>query len=235
MSFANHFPVLNLWRTRAPHWPTLSPFSVKINATVWSIQLCLLQRVYDTIYSQPLIQCYREEHIFLFLKLRRLYELVDNKRRSLVDMSHWKEECIKSPEVFSSRSVTISTRQQKENQWKSPLENGSLFLLSIFTNLQPFYVQNYRSTAVLYFTKAGAKEKSATKLFRENSRFKIFMELDEKIYPIYTCKSCPLLLPDNWLQIRFENSWKRATHKKENIQQPNILSGGNGIFCLVSF
>lgn len=58
------------------------------------------------------------------------------------------------------------------------------YFLSL-TNLQPFYVQNYQSTAVLYFTKAGAKEKSAIKLFRESSHFKIFLELDEKIHPIY--------------------------------------------------
>ena len=99
--------------------------------------------------------------------------------------------------------MTISTQQQEGNQLQSPLINGSLFPLSTFMNLWPFYGAKLpTSPAVLYFTKAGgSNEKCATNLLRESSHFKIFIGLDEKIDPIYTYKSCPLLVPDNWLQI----------------------------------
>lgn len=137
---------------------------------VWSIQLCLLQRVYDTVYSQPLIQCYQEEHIFLFLKLRRLYKLVDNKRRSLVDMSHWKEECIES-RGFSARSVTISTWQQKENQLKSPLVNGSLFLLSIFNQSAAILCTKLSIYSCLIFYQSWSQRKKCYKTLQRKLSF----------------------------------------------------------------
>lgn len=117
---------------------------------------------------------------------------------------------------------------------KKPFENGSLFPLSVFTNLQPFYLQNYQSTAVLYFTKDGPKEKSVIKLFRESSHFKISIDLMRKYIP-YTCKNCLLLLPYNSAPDKYLRVHEKERQILKNIQQRNILLGGNAFFCLLSF
>lgn len=99
-------------------------------------------------------------------------------------MAHWKEEFTES-RGFPTKLVIISTQQQEGNQLKGPLVNGSLFSLSNFSNLQPFYVQNYQSTAVSCFTKAGPKEKKCYKTLQRKFSFQKFIGLDEKMYPIY--------------------------------------------------
>lgn len=75
---------------------------------------------------------------------------------------------------------------------------------SIFTNMPPFYVQNYPSIAILYFTKSN--------LFRVSFHTKTFIRFDEKIYKYipYTCKSYP-----GYFQKIFESSKRKHTLKKK--------------------
>ena len=149
--------------------------SLKVSKTIQIIQLHLILWVSDTVYSKLLILAWPKilfcvfpwkdpnkvlwpintklpgsTHFFLIFENGLVKGTVGPKIQS---HSHELSEggmYHLSAEVLAPNQRQYPPSRKKENNFflKKPFENGSLFPLSLFTNLQPLDVQNYQSTAV---------------------------------------------------------------------------------------
>lgn len=99
-----------------------------------------------------------QEHFYIFVYFY-LYKLVDRKRfYSHRNGSLEGNALPKCPEIILPNQQQYPTTRGKIT--KQPFDKWFIFPTSIFTSLQPLYVQNYQSEAVLCFYQRWCQRKT---------------------------------------------------------------------------